>query len=226
MKQYETYKCNTCGCEVEVQVTGTNAKLSCCGNEMEMITENLTAVNLMKAFAGESQARNKYEFFAQIAFDEGFHKIARFFNEAAENEKYHAIAEFKAYNKLVHNIELNSTKNNIQYAADGEKYEHEEMYPNFEAIAKEEGLKEIARMFKAIGKVEVEHEKEYLELKQANIDLLNRQKEGFDDNKHQKLFEAQMNAWALMFSSGLLTDKPTIISNDSASALYNTLKPK
>ena len=64
------------------------------------------------------------------------------------------------------------------------------------------------------------------DLKQANIDLLNRQKEGFDDNKHQKLFEAQMNAWALMFSSGLLTDKPTIISNDSASALYNTLKPK
>ena len=64
------------------------------------------------------------------------------------------------------------------------------------------------------------------EVKQANIDLLNRQKEGFDDNKYQKLFEAQMNAWALMFSSGLLTDKPTIISNDSASSLYNTLKPK
>ena len=62
-------------------------------------------------------------------------------------------------------------------------------------------------------------------LKQANIDLLNRQKEGFDDNKHQKLFEAQMNAWALMFSSGLLTTKPSIISNDSASSLYNTLKP-
>ena len=63
-------------------------------------------------------------------------------------------------------------------------------------------------------------------LKQANIDLLNRQKEGFDDNKHQKLFEAQMNAWALMFSSGLLTTKPQIISNDSASSLYNSLKPK
>ena len=64
-----------------------------------------------------------------------------------------------------------------------------------------------------------------LEVKQANIDLLNRQKEGFDDNKYQKLFEAQMNAWALMFSSGLLETKPSIISNDSASALYNTLKP-
>ena len=64
------------------------------------------------------------------------------------------------------------------------------------------------------------------DLKQANIDLLNRQKEGFDDNKHQKLFEAQMNAWALMFSSGLLTTKPEIISNDSASSLYNAIKPK
>ena len=64
------------------------------------------------------------------------------------------------------------------------------------------------------------------ELKQANIELLNRQKEGFDDNKYQKLFEAQMNAWALMFSSGLLTTKPAVISNDSASALYNTLKPQ
>lgn len=65
-----------------------------------------------------------------------------------------------------------------------------------------------------------------LEVKQANIDLLNRQIEGFDDNKYQKLFEAQMNAWALMFSSGLLTTQPSIISNDSASSLYNTLKPK
>ena len=63
------------------------------------------------------------------------------------------------------------------------------------------------------------------DLKQANIDLLNRQKEGFDDNKYQKLFEAQMNAWALMFSSGLLTTQPKIISNDSASSLYNVLKP-
>ena len=64
------------------------------------------------------------------------------------------------------------------------------------------------------------------DLKQANIDLLNRQKEGFDDNKYQKLFEAQMSAWALMFSSGLLTTQPSIISNDSASTLYNVLKPK
>ena len=63
-------------------------------------------------------------------------------------------------------------------------------------------------------------------VKDANIALLNRQKDGFDDNNHQKLFEAQMNAWALMFSSGLLTTQPSIISNDSASSLYAVLKPQ
>ena len=169
MRQYETYKCSKCGNEVEVQHVG-GGELVCCGEPMQMTTQNLTAVNLMKAFAGESQARNKYEFFAQVAFEEGYHRIAGFFQEAADNEKYHAMAEFKAYNKLVNDVELDSTVKNLQYAADGERYEHEEMYPNFEAIAKEEGFKDIARMLKAIGKVEVEHEKEYLELKQALID--------------------------------------------------------
>ncbi len=169
MRQYETYRCNKCGNEVEVQNVG-GGTLVCCGEDMECITQNLTAVNLMKAFAGESQARNKYEFFAEVAFEEGLHKIARFFKEAAENEKYHAMAEFKAYNKLVHGIDLDTTEKNIQYAADGEKYEHEEMYPNFESIARSEGYGEIARMFKAIGKVEVEHEKEYLALKQALLE--------------------------------------------------------
>ena len=62
-----------------------------------------------------------------------------------------------------------------------------------------------------------------IEVKQANIELLDRQKEGFDDNKHQKLFEAQMNAWALMFSSGILTTKPRIINDDAVSGLYDTL---
>jgi rubrerythrin len=132
---------------------------------MACITENLTAVNLMKAFAGESQARNKYEFFAEVAREEGLHRIARFFQEAADNEKYHAMAEFKAYNRLVHDVELDTTAKNLQYAADGERYEHETMYPGFAAVAKEEGLDAIARLFRAIGKVEVEHEREYLELK-------------------------------------------------------------
>ena len=166
MRQYETYRCNVCGNEVEVTNVG-GGTLVCCGQEMECITDNLTAVNLMKAFAGESQARNKYEFFADVARKEGLHKIAKFFQEAADNEKYHALSEFKAYNKLVNNVELDTTLKNLQYAADGEHYEHEVMYPNFAKIAKEEGLDSIARLFRAIGKVEVEHEKEYLELKAA-----------------------------------------------------------
>ena len=166
MKQYQTYKCNKCGNEVEVQVVGGGV-LVCCGEPMSCTTENLTAVNLMKAFAGESQARNKYEFFAEVAKNEGYHKIARFFQEAADNEKYHAQAEFKAYHNLLHGIELNTTQDNLQYAADGERYEHEIMYPNFANIAKEEGLNEIARLLNAIGKVEVEHEAEYLALKTA-----------------------------------------------------------
>lgn len=77
MKQYETYKCNKCGNEVEVQNVG-GGTLVCCGAEMEMITENLTAVNLMKAFAGESQARNKYDLYGDIAYEQGYHRIARF----------------------------------------------------------------------------------------------------------------------------------------------------
>ncbi len=169
MRKYETYRCNKCGNEVEVVKVG-GGTLVCCGEEMECITDNLTAVNLMKAFAGESMARNKYEFFAKVAYEEGYHRIARFFQEAADNEKYHAMAEFKAYNKLIHRIDLDTTKKNLEYAADGERYEHEEMYPDFEAIAKEEGFKEIARLFKAIGKVEVEHEAEYLALKNALIE--------------------------------------------------------
>jgi desulfoferrodoxin-like iron-binding protein len=166
MKKYQSYKCEKCGNVIEVQEVG-GGTLSCCGQEMECITENLTAVNLMKAFAGESQARNKYEFFADIAYEQGFHRIARFLQEAADNEKYHALAEYKAYNKLVNDFEFDHTSKNLVYAAEGEKYEHEIMYPEFEEIAKEEGLKEIARMFKAIGKVEVEHEKEYRELLEA-----------------------------------------------------------
>ncbi|NLC27805.1 MAG: desulfoferrodoxin FeS4 iron-binding domain-containing protein, partial [Campylobacteraceae bacterium] len=75
MRQYETYKCNSCGNEVEVQNVG-GGKLSCCNEEMVCTTENLTAVNLMKAFAGESMARNKYDLFADMAEEEGLHRIA------------------------------------------------------------------------------------------------------------------------------------------------------
>lgn len=166
MRQYETYKCNVCGNEVEVQNVGTGT-LTCCDQPMECTTQNLTAVNLMKAFAGESQARNKYEFFGELAREAGRHAIADHFEEAAMNEKYHAKAEFHAYNKLVHGIEMHETLKNLDIAIEGENYEHTQMYPNFAAIAKEEGLGEIARMLKAIAKVEVEHEREYTELKKV-----------------------------------------------------------
>ena len=179
MRKYETYKCSKCGNEVEVQNVG-GGKLSCCGQEMECITENLTAVNLMKAFAGESMARNKYDLFADIAQEEGWHAIARHFREAAENEKWHARAQYKAANELVEGSELHVTAENLMIAAAGEHYEHETMYPEFEEIAKAEGLDKIARLFKAIGKVEIEHEREYLELKQMLED------EGFFESDEEE----------------------------------------
>jgi len=169
MKQYETYKCSICGNEVEVQHVG-GGTLVCCGKHMDCITENLTAVNLMKAFAGESQARNKYEFFGDLAREAGWHVIAEHFAEAAMNEKYHAKAEYMAYNKLVYGIEMHETLKNLDTAIAGEHYEHTEMYPNFAAIAEEEGHKDIARLLKAIAKVEVEHEREYAQLKKLLVD--------------------------------------------------------
>ena len=105
MRKYETYRCNTCGNEVEVQNVG-GGTLVCCGHDMEMITESLTGVNLMKAFGGESMARNKYELFADIAHDEGWHAVERHFREAADNEMYHARAQYKAYHKLIHGSEV------------------------------------------------------------------------------------------------------------------------
>lgn len=166
MRQYESYKCPKCGNEVEVQNVG-GGKLSCCGVEMECITQDLTAINLMKAFAGESMARNKYDLFADVAEEEGWHAVARHFREAAENEKWHARAEFKAYHEIVDGKPLEVTTKNLVTAAEGENYEHATMYPNFAKIAEDEGKKAIARLFTAIGKVEIEHEREYLALKNA-----------------------------------------------------------
>jgi desulfoferrodoxin-like iron-binding protein len=166
MKKYQSYKCAICGNEVEVQNVG-GGKLVCCGEPMGIVNENVTAVNLMKAFAGESMARNKYQFFAELAEKEGYHAIARHFMEASENERWHAIAQFKLYNNLINGAELNSTLKNIEYAMAGEHYEYTTMYPEFAALAEAEGLPDIARIFRAIAKVEVEHEREYGELKAA-----------------------------------------------------------
>lgn len=160
MKQHETYKCNKCGNEVEVQSVG-GGTLHCCGQEMEMITENLTMVNLMKAFAGESQARNKYEYFAKVAQKEGYRDIAEHFQRAANNEKVHAKLELALKNRMASGSEesFGNTKENLQHALDGESYENITMYPDFAQIAKDEGHKEAAKLFTGIGKIEVEHEK-------------------------------------------------------------------
>ena len=181
MRQYETYRCNKCGNEVEVQNVG-GGELHCCGQAMEMVTPNLTLVNLLKAFAGESQARNKYEYFAKVAQKEGYRDIAEHFQRAANNEKQHAKMELALHNRMVTESEDNfgDTKENLQAAIDGESYENTTMYPDFAAIAKEEGYKEAARLFSGIGKIEVEHEKMYkmlLERLEADAEFVSEDEE-------------------------------------------------
>ncbi len=162
MREYESYRCNKCGNVVEVQSVG-GGELHCCGEKMECITENLTTVNLMKAFAGESMARNKYEYFAKVAQKEGYRDIAEHFQRAANNEKTHAKLELALYNRLKTGSDnsFGDTKENLQVAIDGESYENITMYPNFAQIAKEEGIKEAEKLFDGIGKIEVEHENMY-----------------------------------------------------------------
>lgn len=163
MRKYESYRCNKCGNEVEVQTVGGGI-LTCCGDEMEMITQNLTAVNLMKAFAGESMARNKYEYFAKIAQKEGYRDIAEHFQRAANNEKTHAKIELRLYNEMTMGKDFGDTVENLDYAIHSESYENVTMYPDFSKIAKEEGFKETARILAAIGKIEIEHENMYKRL--------------------------------------------------------------
>ncbi|WP_419765116.1 MAG: ferritin family protein [Arcobacter sp.] len=165
MKKHESYKCNVCGNEVEVSNAG-GGELSCCGQVMECITTDLTSVVLMKAFAGESMARNKYEYFAKIAQKEGYRDIAEHFQRAANNEKMHAKLELKAYNVLNYDKEFGNTSENLQYAIDGESYENTTMYPDFAQIAADEGHKDISRMLSMIGKIEIEHENMYKSLKE------------------------------------------------------------
>jgi len=159
MRKYETYKCNKCGNEVEVQNVG-GGELHCCGEAMEMTTKNLTVVNLMKSFAGESQARNKYEYFAKVAQKEGYRDIAEHFQRAANNEKVHAKLELALCNRMMNDSEESwgTTVENLKMAIDGESYENLTMYPDFAQIAKDEGYKEASRLFSGIGKIEVEHE--------------------------------------------------------------------
>ena len=181
MKQYELYKCSSCGSEVEVQVIG-KGNLSCCNKSMENITKSLTQVVLLKAFAGESMARNKYEYYAKIAQKEGYRDIAEHFQRAANNEKVHAKLELKLYNNLNMQKDFGNTKENLREAIEGEAYENTTMYPDFAAIAKEEGHKEAARILSGIGKIEIEHENMYRML----LERLENDEEHLSSNKDEE----------------------------------------
>ena len=119
-----------------------------------------TEQNLMTAFAGESQARNKYTYYASVAKKEGYTVIADIFEETAGNEKEHA----KIWFKLLHDGGIPTTAENLLDAANGENYEWTDMYAGFAATAKEEGFDKIAYLFEAVGKIEKEHEQRYREL--------------------------------------------------------------
>ncbi len=117
-----------------------------------------TEQNLRAAFSGESEARNKYTYFASVAKKEGYEQIAALFLETAENEKEHAKLHFKYLNGI------GDTKANLAAAAEGENYEWTDMYDTFAKEAEEEGFKEIAATFRGIAAIEKEHEERYRKL--------------------------------------------------------------
>ena len=121
-----------------------------------------TEKNLMEAFAGESQARNKYTYYASQAKKDGYVQISKFFEETANNEKEHA----KIWFKLLHGGKINGTLENLADAAEGEKYENTTMYPEFARVAREEGFDEIARLFEGVAKIEKHHQERYEKLMQ------------------------------------------------------------
>ena len=119
-----------------------------------------TEKNLLEAFSGESQARNKYTYFASRARKEGYEQIAAIFEETAGNEKEHA----KLWFKLLHGGDIPSTAENLKAAAEGENHEWTEMYKRMAEEAREEGFSDIAILFDSVGKIEKEHEERYLKL--------------------------------------------------------------
>ena len=121
-----------------------------------------TEANLMAAFAGESQARNKYTFYAAKAKKDGYEQIADIFTETANNEKEHAEIWFK----FIHGGSIPETTENLVDAAAGEKFEWTEMYKEFEQVATEEGFTQIAALFKLVGGIEKEHEERFNTLRE------------------------------------------------------------
>ena len=119
-----------------------------------------TEQNLMTAFAGESQARNKYTYFASKSRKDGYEQIAAIFEETANNEKEHA----KIWFKLLNGGEISDTIHNLEAAAEGENYEWTDMYKEFAEVAREEGFTKIANLFEGVAKIEKEHEERYRKL--------------------------------------------------------------
>lgn len=128
--------------------------------DYEKLKGTKTEENLKKAFAGESQARNKYTYYASKAKKDGYEQIAAIFEETAGNEKEHA----KLWFKYLHNGEVPTTVDNLKDAADGENYEWTDMYDEFARVAEEEGFKELAIKFRQVGEIEKHHEERYRKL--------------------------------------------------------------
>jgi rubrerythrin len=138
---------------------------------MKSLKGTQTEKNLLAAFAGESQARNRYTFFANKAKKEGYEQISAIFQETADNEKEHAEVFFKHLQGGMVEVQasypagvIGTTQENLLAAAEGEKEEWGTLYPNFAKTAKEEGFPEVAVSFKQIGEVEEHHEKRYRKL--------------------------------------------------------------
>lgn len=160
------YVCKVCGYVHEGELTD-DFKCPVCGapaSEFEKVeetsTKNIyagtkTEKNLWTAFAGESQARNKYTYFASVAKKQGFEQIAALFLKTAENEKEHAKLWFKALGCI------GDTAENLLSAAEGENYEWTDMYEGFAKTAEEEGFPELAAKFRAVGEIEKHHEERY-----------------------------------------------------------------
>ena len=138
---------------------------------MKSLKGTQTEKNLLAAFAGESQARNRYTYFASVAKKEGYEQIAGIFLETADNEKEHAKVFFEYLQGGMVEIQaeypagvIGDTEENLLEAAEGEKMEWGTLYPNFAEVAKKEGFPEIARSFESIANVESHHERRYREL--------------------------------------------------------------
>ena len=155
--------CKVCG-YVHVGETAPEACPKCkrtgVFEEVNPLKGTQTEANLQTAFAGESQARNKYTYFASKAKKEGFVQIANIFEETAKNEQEHA----KLWFKLLHGGAVPSTVENLLAAAEGENYEWTDMYAGFAKTAREEGFNEIADLFDGVAAIEKEHEARYMKL--------------------------------------------------------------